>query len=231
MQVRRLLKGRLRTVVGDRWASAGNVYRAGHARRSSATGLRHSPFDASKLRTRNLQPAILIVVFALQALTGCLRAETTPTGDGRGQGTGPAAEVTARVVRAIDGDTIEVELAGRRSRVRYIGLNTPESVDPNRPVECFGKEASARNRTLVEGRVVRLERDISDTDDYGRLLRYVWAENGGREVLVNEVLVREGFARSRTYRPDVARQQQLDAAQRAARDEGRGLWGACPAQR
>ena len=162
------------------------------------------------------------------ALTGCLRAETTPAGDDRGQGARPAAAVTARVVRAIDGDTIEVELDGRRSRVRYIGLNTPESVDPNRPVECFGKEASARNRTLVEGRVVRLERDSSDTDDYGRLLRYVWVENGGREVLVNEVLVREGFARSRTYRPDVARQQQLDAAQRAARNEGRGLWSACP---
>lgn len=181
------------------------------------------------LRDRFL--ALLFAALLAVVLAGCGRGQAGPA-ERSGQ---PAAQAptgtTARVVRAIDGDTIEVQLDGRRARVRYIGVNTPESVTPDRPVECYGKEASERNRALVEGRAVRLERDTSDTDDYDRLLRYVWLDNPDGAVLVNEALVREGFARSRTYRPDVARQAQLDAAQRAAQREGRGLWGACPARR
>lgn len=187
------------------------------------------------------------VWLALVVLAGCERAD----GGGRvGQATrgrmvqtgsttvAPAAPVAtrpatareARVSRVVDGDTVEAQVDGRRERVRYVGINTPESADPNRPVECYGKEAAARNRELVEGRTVWLERDTSDTDQYGRLLRYVWLDGPGGAILVNEALVRDGYAYARTYRPDTARQAQLDAAQEAARRERRGLWGACPAR-
>lgn len=126
------------------------------------------------------------------------------------------------VTRVIDGDTIEVAYEGRRRPVRYIGIDTPETVHPSRPVECFGAEAAARNRELVAGKVVRLERDITDTDKYDRLLRYVYVEDD----FINERLVREGFATVFTYPPDVKYTEALRAAEMDARQTGRGLWGA-----
>lgn len=131
-------------------------------------------------------------------------------------------EAAVQVVRVVDGDTIEVRLGGKEQRVRYIGMNTPESVDPRRPVERFGKEAAERNRQLVEGKTIRLERDVSETDRHGRLLRYVWVDGA----LVNETLVREGFARAVSYPPDVKHQERLRAAEREARAANRGQWGA-----
>lgn len=125
------------------------------------------------------------------------------------------------VTRVIDGDTIEIEGG---ERVRYLGIDTPETVDPNRPVQCFGKEASAKNKELVEGEYVRLERDITDRDKYGRLLRYVYVD----DKLVNLELVREGFAFIFTLPPDVKYQDQILAAQQEAREAKRGLWGDCP---
>lgn len=127
-------------------------------------------------------------------------------------------ENIAQVKRAVDGDTILLE---NGEKVRYIGVNTPESVDPRQPVECFGKEASAFNRDLVEGKRVRLERDTSDRDKYGRLLRFVYLEDG---TLVNEILVREGYAFVATYPPDIAKQEIFRSAEKLARDEKRGLW-------
>src|SRR3990172_7201954 len=76
-----------------------------------------------------------------------------------------------KVTRVIDGDTIEL---GDGRRVRYIGIDTPETVDPRKPVECFGKEAAAKNRELVDGKMVEMEKDASETDKYGRLLRYIY---------------------------------------------------------
>lgn len=137
----------------------------------------------------------------------------------------------ARVARVIDGDTIE--LAGGE-RVRYIGVDTPESVDPRKPVQCFGVEAARRNRDLVEGKDVRLERDISDRDRYGRLLRYVFlpavdsSKAGGGDALVNEVLVREGYASVYTFPPDVKYSERFLVAEREAREAKRGLWASCP---
>lgn len=131
-------------------------------------------------------------------------------------------EGAVSVLRVVDGDTIEVRLGGKEQRVRYIGINTPESVDPRRPVERFGKEASVRNRELVQGKTVRLERDVSETDRHGRLLRYVWVDGA----LVNETLVREGFARAVSYPPDVKYQERLRAAEREARAANRGQWAA-----
>lgn len=125
------------------------------------------------------------------------------------------------VAAAVDGDTIEL---ADGSRVRYIGIDTPETVHPSKPVQCFGKEASDFNRLLVEGQPVRLERDLTDIDTYGRLLRYVYLEDG---TFVNLELVRQGYASVVTYPPDVAHAAEFQAAQREAREAGRGLWSAC----
>jgi micrococcal nuclease len=121
----------------------------------------------------------------------------------------------------VDGDTIEVLIAGATYKVRYIGVDTPETVDPRRPVGCFGREASERNRQLVEGKTVELEKDISETDKYGRLLRYVWVDGE----MVNATLVREGYAVASTYPPDVKHQELFRSLQEEARDAGLGLWG------
>ncbi len=100
----------------------------------------------------------------------------------------------AKVIRVIDGDTIKIE--GDKV-IRYIGIDTPETVHPSKPVQCYGKEASDKNKELVEGKEVKLEKDVSETDKYGRLLRYIWLG----DMLVNEYLVREGYAQSSTYPP------------------------------
>lgn len=127
---------------------------------------------------------------------------------------------SAIVKRVVDGDTIELT-DGRK--LRYIGIDTPETVDPRQAVGCFGREASGENRRLVDGKTVRLEKDISDTDRYGRLLRYVYIDGQ----MVNDVLVRNGFAYSSSYPPDVKYQEQFILAQREAQEDKRGLWGAC----
>jgi len=126
------------------------------------------------------------------------------------------------VTRVVDGDTVEVEIDGQLTKVRYIGIDTPESVDPRRAVECFGKEAAERNRELVEGETVGLEKDVSDTDAFGRLLRYVWLD--GR--LVNARLVTEGYALAATYPPDVRYSELFAQLQSEAQAAGLGLWGA-----
>jgi len=135
---------------------------------------------------------------------------------------------TARVVRIVDGDTIVIDRGRGKEKVRYIGMNTPETVRPNSPVEFMGKEASAANAALVEGRTVTLEQDVSDTDQYGRLLRYVWVNDGAGSsglTMVNLALVQQGFAQADTWPPDVRYADLLVVAQRAARDQGLGLWG------
>ena len=124
------------------------------------------------------------------------------------------------VTRVIDGDTIQIEGG---AKVRYIGIDTPETVDPRTSVQCFGKEAAAKNRGLVEGKRVRFEKDVSETDKYGRLLRYVFIG----ETFVNETLVREGYAFSSPYPPDVKYQDVFDKAAKFAKANDKGLWGSC----
>ena len=128
------------------------------------------------------------------------------------------------VTRVIDGDTIEVNIDGNLQTVRYIGIDTPETKHPSKPVECFGPEASRFNEELVAGRQVLLEKDISDRDRYGRLLRYLWIEGVG---LVNLILVDNGYARVSTYPPDVKTEALLIESETSAKAEGKGLWGAC----
>ena len=121
---------------------------------------------------------------------------------------------TAKVTRVIDGDTIIV--AGNYE-VRYIGIDTPE-VYPK--LEEYGIEAWQLNRQLVEGKEVHLERDVSETDKYGRLLRYVYVG----DVLVNAELVRQGLARAKAYPPDTRYQDYLEQMEAEARQAGRGMW-------
>ena len=130
--------------------------------------------------------------------------------------------VQAFVVRVVDGETIEVDGAAGRAAVRYIGVDAPETAALGSPVGCFGREASNRNRELVEGRTVLLEKDVSETDQFGRLLRYVYLED---MQMVNELLIAEGFALGSPSLPDVKHQDRLSAAQQQARNAGRGLWG------
>jgi micrococcal nuclease len=129
----------------------------------------------------------------------------------------------AYVTRVVDGDTIEVRLAGKVEDVRYIGVDTPETVKPGAPVDCFGPQASAFNHRLVEGRRVKLVFDVQRRDVYGRLLAYVYL--GKR--FVSAELVRRGLARTLTIPPDDRFAGYLKRLEIAASRAGRGLWGAC----
>ena len=162
-----------------------------------------------------------IAVLALVAVTGC-------GSEGGDEGLGPA--VSARVVRVIDGDTVEVTIDGTEEDVRYIGIDTPETVKPGSPVECYGPQASAANHRLVEGRTVRLVFDRERRDAYGRLLAYVYTHargNAGSSRFVNAALVRDGYARTLTIAPNTAHASALRRLQARAGRAGRGLWGAC----
>jgi micrococcal nuclease len=139
-----------------------------------------------------------------------------------------AARVEAEVVRVVDGDTIIVAIDGHEERLRYIGIDTPESVTPDQGVECFGPEATAENARLVAGRIVVLEADEEDRDQFGRLLRYVYVvELDGSLVMVNERLVADGYAEAGSYPPNKRYEDDLRAAQEAARTRAAGLWGTC----
>ena len=124
------------------------------------------------------------------------------------------------VVRVIDGDTIELE---NGEIVRYLLIDTPETMHPQKPVECYGPEASEANRRLTQGQKVRLERDVTESDAYGRLLRYVYVDG----TLVQAELVREGYGYVYSRQPDVKHLRDMAALEREARGKGVGLWGAC----
>jgi len=121
------------------------------------------------------------------------------------------------VTRVVDGDTVVLQGG---ERVRYIGIDTPETVHPQEPVEYMGPEASAFNRKLVEGRRVRLEFDAQERDRYGRLLAYVYVG----EVFVNAELLRAGYARVMTVPPNVKHSEEFLRLEREARAAEIGLW-------
>ena len=141
-------------------------------------------------------------------------------GDGRDGG---PAEAIAPVTRVVDGDTIEARIDGEVEDVRYIGVDTPETVKPGTRVQCFGPRASAFNHRLVEGRRVRLIFGAERRDAYGRLLAYVYL---GRR-FVNAALVRRGLARTLTIPPNDRFAPLLRGLELRAARAGRGLWGAC----
>ena len=143
---------------------------------------------------------LLTALLALLLLVSCVLCASPPS--------------QARVTKVIDGDTIEI--AGG-FKVRYIGIDTPE-VYPQR--EWYGLEAWRKNEELVGGKVVRLEKDVSERDRYGRLLRYVYVDG----LFVNAELVRLGYARAKAYPPDTKYQELLERSGEEARAAGRGLW-------
>jgi micrococcal nuclease len=135
----------------------------------------------------------------------------------------PAKTDTARVARVVDGDTVEIELDGGIDRLRYIGVDTPETVKPGAPVECFGPEAHEFNEELVDGKTVRLDFDAERRDVYGRLLAYVHVG----DTFVNEELVRRGYATTLTIAPNDRYADRFAELERKASAAGVGLWGAC----
>ncbi|HWS44922.1 MAG TPA: thermonuclease family protein [Acidimicrobiia bacterium] len=135
-----------------------------------------------------------------------------------------AARIPAVVTRVVDGDTIVVAIRGRSEKVRILGANTPETVDPRKPVECFGPQASAyTHRRLAPGTRVSLETDAQMRDAYGRLLAYVYV--GGARF--DDELLRQGYARLLIIPPNGVHARALLEAELAARAAGRGLWSAC----
>lgn len=156
----------------------------------------------------------------------------TEAEEAKGMETEPTSAIqdstpTVLVTRVIDGDTIEIE--GGQT-VRYIGINTPETKDPRRGVECFGDVAYLKNKELVEGKQVILAKDVSETDRFGRLLRYVYIPTPTVQatLFINEYLIREGFANASSYPPDVRYQDLFRQAEKEARQNQKGLWAACP---
>ena len=167
--------------------------------------------------------AVVLLIVAVGLLVG---GGDWLGGDGEDESEqGPAVGESAKaeVLRVVDGDTIEVSVDGEVQDVRYIGVDTPESVTPGEPVECFGRRAGAFNERIVGGREVTLRFDRELRDRYGRLLAYVYV--GPR--LVNAVLVRRGYARTLTIAPNDSRAGLFARLERDAGHAGRGLWGEC----
>ncbi len=132
-----------------------------------------------------------------------------------------ASGALVKIARIIDGDTVEIE---NGEKLRYIGIDTPETLDPRKPVQCFGREASNKNKEIAEGKTARLEKDVNDRDQFGRLLRYVWIG----DTFVNLELVRQGYAYASAFPPDIKYQKLFEEAEKSAREQELGLWKSCP---
>jgi micrococcal nuclease len=162
----------------------------------------------------------------LAALVLLLAAACGTGGDASSDADAPAEPGGAVIERVVDGDTVVVRIQGREEKVRLIGIDTPETHDPRRPVECFGREATERtNALLPEGTPVRLVRDVEARDRYDRLLAYIYRAED--DLFVNLTLAREGFAAAATYPPNVAHTDEFVRAAGDARRAGRGLWSVC----
>ena len=177
-----------------------------------------SPSRRGALRTPLFIAAVLIAI----SLSRC----------GMGGGSDePSGPLSARVTHVVDGDTIDVELPdGSDETVRYIGIDTPETVKPGTPVQCGGPKAHEVNERLVGGRTITLRFDAERRDVYGRLLAYVYEHRGlgGRRLFVNAELARRGLARTLTIPPNDSFAPLFARLASRAGVRGRGLWGRCP---
>lgn len=179
---------------------------------------------AATLSTATLTPA---TIPSPGGETPSPAATALPTGT-TGPTSAPAStpeRTEAQVVHVVDGDTIDVQIDGQTYPLRYIGIDAPEVPGTGQPGEWLGPEASLANERLVGAQTVYLEVDVSETDPYGRLLRYVFLPDGA---LVNAELVRLGYARAHAYPPDLKYQELLEQMEQEARAAGRGLWGSTP---
>ena len=140
----------------------------------------------------------------------------------------PRGAEPASLISVSDGDTIRVDVGGQVEPVRLILIDTPETHDPNNPPECYGSEATAfLEELLPAGSDLYLETDVSERDRFGRLLRYIWLDRGDEVYLVNEAMVRSGYAAQSTFPPDVKYEARIQEAARFARAHGYGLWSDC----
>lgn len=172
----------------------------------------------SRLRLKRLKIILLVCLLAVL----CIKAAHLLTDRHSAKET----DGKVSVMRVVDGDTIVVLLNESGEKLRLIGMNTPETVDPRRPVQCYGPEASARAKQLLDGKRVRLEADPStgERDKYHRLLRYVILPDGTN---YNLLMIREGYARENGYGRKYKYRDEFRAAQQEARAASRGLWSAC----
>jgi micrococcal nuclease len=174
-------------------------------------------------RRRHAGWAPLLVAMALIALS---LSRCGTSGGGSAEPSGP---VSARVTHVVDGDTIDVSIDGDDDTVRYIGIDTPETVKPGTPVQCGGPRAHEVNDRLVYGKTVTLRFDAERRDVYGRLLAYVYLPRAGRRPLfVNAELARRGLARPLTIPPNDSFAALFDRLATRAGVRGWGLWGSCP---
>jgi micrococcal nuclease len=187
-------------------------------------------------RRRVLVLSLLGVVFAV--LAGCQGLEdigggasgapadlSTTKAERAAWPDAPKDAVPAKVVRVTDGDTFVATVKGRRERIRVIGVDTPESVAPNQPVEPYGEEASDFAKHYLDGETVRLAGDAEPRDRYGRMLAYVWLEDG---TFWNALLVAEGYAQQLTVPPNVTYERLFRRLVGEARRNDRGLWAQAP---
>ena len=147
----------------------------------------------------------------------------------------PSVFQSATVIRVVDGDTAIVNVDGSEFKLRFIGVDTPETVHPSKPVEYYGKEASNFTKDILfEGREIYLEKDVSDLDRYGRMLRYIWLELPEDQEnpsdfdienkMFNAILVKNGYAQVSTFPPDVKYQDRFVELERIAKGNDLGLW-------
>lgn len=140
----------------------------------------------------------------------------------------PYAKQKVKVIRVIDGDTIEIE---GNIKIRYIGINTPEiyhdTTGKKTGEQCFANESYLENKRLVEGKTITIVKDISDTDKYGRLLRYVYID----DIFVNDYLIKNGFAKLMTIKPDIKYNLQFKDTQIKAKENNLGIWNSCPTKK
>lgn len=193
-----------------------------------------------KLIKKLILPLVALLIGVIfSAVTGSNNKDYFQTVSTRAEQLTPSPAIkgitseTAKVIKVIDGDTFEIE-GGQK--VRMIGIDTPETLHPRKPVQCFGKEASNLTKDMIQGKMVRLEKDVSETDRYGRLLRFVYLQNLSptplptgqlHEVFVNAYLIKEGFAFAVTFPPDVRLSDQFKELESEARYNKKGLWKDC----
>lgn len=179
-----------------------------------------------KLSKKNISYIAAFIVIIISLITQLLKPPQSPLINQPTSLIAASSAELIKVKKVIDGDTIELE---NKQKVRYIGINTPELHDPRKKVECFGKEAMEENKKLVEGKMVRLGKDISETDKYKRLLRYVYlpTEASPSGIFVNDYLLKEGYAYASTFPPDVKFADLFLFSQNAAKAGDKGLWSKC----
>ena len=164
---------------------------------------------------------IALILVAVAVTRGC---------GSNGNHSEPSGAVSVKVTHVVDGDTVDVTMQdGGEETVRYIGIDTPETVKPDTPVQCGGPQAHAVNERLVGGRTVVLRFDAERRDVYGRLLAYVYLPRvaGGHPLFVNAELVKRGLARTLTIPPNDSYASLFARLAARAGAAGRGLWGHC----